>query len=86
MTTWIAWPPDNPETKFPKNFLEGDPLNQYGEAQKESCPECGFTVQWVSDKYQFEHYNDDNRKRIRASLERQRELNNCPKHPLPGGI
>ncbi len=84
MSTWIAWPPDEPETKFPDSYWEGDPLQKYQEGiDKEECPACGFTVQFISDKHQYENWNGHSHDFVAGILEVQRNIGDCPSHPKP---
>lgn len=84
MSTWIAWPPDNPKTKFPKAYWQGDPLDQFQVGvEQEVCPACGFTVQFISNKHQYEHWNGNSHEVISGMLEVQRRIGDCPGHPKP---
>ncbi len=85
MSTWIAWgPTESPEERFPRNFLEGDPLGEFQSGtESESCQVCGFTVDWMSDNYQYENYNDETRRFISSLLGKQNEAGDCPDHPKP---
>ncbi len=61
MSTWIVWSPkDSLEGKFPDDFLQGNHLDKYqNNIETESCSNCGHTIRWVSDKYQYENYNEE---------------------------
>jgi len=88
MSTWILWSPEeSPESKFPTDFLQGDPLNNYQNSiESEECPVCGFKVRWMSDKYQYENYNDETRQLIADLLKRQSIVGDCPEHPKPNWL
>jgi hypothetical protein len=84
MSTWINWPPDDIKTTFPPAYFDGDPLEMlFGGIQSETCQKCGFAVQWVSDKYDFEKYNEETRLRIKQRLDYQSKHGECPQHPKP---
>jgi hypothetical protein len=84
MATYIAWPPDNARTKFPEEYWHGNPLDNYQEGiEQEQCPECDFTVQFISDRYQYENWNDHSHEMIAGILEVQRRTGDCPAHPKP---
>lgn len=86
MSTWIAWPPDKTKDKFPKNF-DNNALNQYQTGiDEEKCPECGFTVKFISDKNAYENWNDHTHVIMREILARQEELGKCPSHNKPNWI
>jgi hypothetical protein len=84
MSTWIAWPPEDPRQRFPKNYWLNDPLDQYQDGiETESCPACGFTVQFISDRDQFENWNDHSHESIAGILKVQKKIGDCPSHPKP---
>jgi hypothetical protein len=85
MSTWILWSPDeSPESRFPVGFLQGNSMDQYQEGiESEKCPKCGFKVRWISDKYQYENYNQETHQLIANLLKRQSEVGDCPEHPKP---
>lgn len=88
MSTWILWSPqDSAESRFPSDFLQGDPGDLYQDGiESETCPKCGFKVRWMSDKYQYENYNEETRQFIAKLLERQSIVGDCPEHPKPNWI
>jgi len=84
MSTWINWSPATRQSSFPKDFLFGDPLDlYYSEVQSESCTECGFKVEWIMSKDEFDNWNEDTRRQIRETLAQQRNYGDCPSHPKP---
>lgn len=84
MSTWIAWPPDDPKTKFPQPYRHGDPLNNFQAGmEKEVCPECDFAVSFISDRHQYETWNAHTHELIAGILEGQRGFGDCPAHPKP---
>jgi hypothetical protein len=84
VSTWIAWPPEDAKTKFPQSYWEGDPLDEFqDQVEQEACPKCGFTVQFISDKHQYEEWNAHSHELIREILEHQRRLGDRPAHPKP---
>jgi len=84
MSTWIAWPPEDSRKKFPENFWQNDPLDQYQEGiEEEKCAVCNFTVQFISDRHQYKDWNDHFHEQIAGILEVQRKIGDCPSHPKP---
>ena len=84
MSTWIAWPPDEPVDKFPQNYFYGDPLDEFQKGfEEEKCKQCGFSVKFISDKYQYEGWNRSTHNLISGILENQRKIGECPMHPKP---
>lgn len=80
---WIKWPPQTQQSRFPK-FLKKDPLDlYYPDIQSESCSVCGFTVEWVIGKENFEDHNDGIRRTIKQILTQQKNRGDCPEHPKP---
>ncbi len=85
MSTWIAWPPDDPSAKLPNAI--GDPLNQFQPGyETESCPKCSFSVRFISDRDQYELWNDHSHSVIAGFLRHQAEIGECPTHPKPNWI
>jgi len=84
MSTWIAWPPETPETRFPHSYWQDNPLEQFqGGMERETCPKCGFKVVFISDTHQFAHWNDHSHEVVAGILQVQREIGDCPSHPKP---
>ena len=84
MSTWIAWPPDDPKAKFPESYWQSDPLGKYQSGiDEEVCPECGFTVQFMSDKHQYENWSDHSHEFVAGILAVQRGRGDCPSHSKP---
>jgi len=87
MATWIKWPPNTTQDIFPKDFLLGDPLDMYWpDIQSESCPKCGFTVEWIMHKEEFPNWNEDTRRRVSEILSMQHTKGDCPSHPKPSWV
>ena len=87
MSTWIAWSPEKPKEKFPSDFLNGDPMDKYQNGIKdEKCPSCGFTVLFMSDKAQYEDWNEQTHKLIANILSTQINIGECPHHNKPRWI
>lgn len=87
MSTWIAWPPDEPKDKFPQKYFEGDPLDEYQEGfEEEKCKKCGFSVKFISDKNQFVDWNQATHELIASILDNQEVIGECPNHPKPNWI
>ena len=87
MSTWIAWPPDDPKSKFPQPYWQGDPLNNYQAGmEKEVCAKCDFTISFISDKHQYETWNARRHEFIVGILETKRESGDCPNHPKPNWL
>ena len=85
MSTWIAWPPEDPAKKLPNH--DGDPMDMYQQgSETESCKSCGFTVSFVSDKHQYEAWSDHTHDFISRLLQQQANIGDCPSHPKPNWI
>lgn len=87
MSTWIAWPPEDPKSKFPDPYWHGDPLDNFQDGmEREECTECGLAVVFISDKHQYEAWNARTHDFIKGILDGQREFGDCPDHPKPNWL
>lgn len=84
MSSWISWIGEDPKKKFPPNIFNGDPLDQFeGGIQEVACKKCSQVVKFVTDKEQFNNWNDHTKGLIIEFLERQVKHGECPDHQKP---
>ena len=78
MSTWIAWPPDTMEGKFPQKYFQGDPLNEFQEGfEEEKCISCGFSVKFISNFHQYNDCNKSTNELILDILKNQKRIGEC---------